>query len=446
MVSKSKSSEGISDFKKSLGTIPTGTQLFSKRPEIFSPENWPTFFTKAKGIKIWDKFGNSYNDMSHMGVGSCILGYAYKPIDQEVIRIIRKGVQSTLIATQEIALAEELLEIHKWASMARFSRSGGEAMSIAIRIARVATGKEKILFSGYHGWNDWYLAANLKDENNLQKVLLPGLSANGIPVGLAGTSIPFEFNNLEMFETLIAQSGSEIAAVVMEPRRSEPAEPGFLERVKELCVSHGIVLIFDEITTGWRAGSGGIHLQGKVFPDIAVFAKAMSNGYAMSAIIGVEQVMTHASSTFISSTNWTERVGPAAALATIKEYRKEKVDLHILKIGESVQQGWLRLGKIENLQIEVNTVGLPSLTSFGFDYPFARGLNIEFTDRMLKRGWLAHNQFKPSFSHSLRHVDRYLNDVQQVFSELRKLIEQSEELLTTKSRNFPAPTIPRLTR
>jgi len=446
MDSRGGASKGVLDFNSSLQIIPAGTQLFSKKPELFSPEHWPTYYVRAKGIDIWDNYGNKYSDMSQMGVGACILGYASRPVDRAVKKIIGRGVQATLIATQEMELAQDLLEIHKWADMARFARSGGEAMSIAVRIARVATGKEKVFFSGYHGWNDWYLAANLADEDQLQNVLLPGLSAQGVPAGLAGTAIPFEFNNLEMFEELFQKHSGTIAAIVMEPRRSEPAKPGFLERIRKLCDENSIVLIFDEITTGWRGNIGGIHLQGTITPDVAVFAKSMSNGYAMSAVIGKESVMSAASSSFISSTNWTERVGPTAALATIRNYAKNNVDKHILEIGDLVQKGWVDCANSSKIAVTVNTEGLPSLSSFSFNYPFARGLNIEFTDRMLNRGWLAHNQFKPSYAHKKGIVERYLNDVLIVFQEISALISNSEESLVQKSKKYPAPSIPRLTR
>ncbi len=434
------------DFQASLDIIPGGTQLFSKRPDIFSPASWPTYFSRAKGIAVWDRQGSKFLDMSHMGVGSCILGYSYKEVNKAVIKAVKEGIQSTLITTQELELAQELLAIHKWADMVRYARSGGEAMSIAVRIARVASGREKILFSGYHGWNDWYLAANLESEDQLSNVLLPGLSAKGIPVGLSGTSIPFEFNNIEMFDRLIQESGGDFAAIVMEPRRSDPANPGFLEHVREVCKKHSIVLIFDEITTGWRGCVGGIHLQGSVTPDIAVFAKAMSNGFAMSAIIGIEPVMRSANSSFISSTNWTERVGPAAAIATIKVFNRENVIEHISDIGKAVQNGWLELAQSNNLELSINTLGLPALASFGFNYPFARALNIEFTEKMLEKGWLAHNQFKPSFSHTHRQVYAYLSDVDSTFKYLTTLISTKESELRKKSNLYPAPTIPRLTK
>jgi glutamate-1-semialdehyde 2,1-aminomutase len=439
-------SQGVIDFNESLTSIPGGTQLFSKRPEIFSPNSWPTYFVKAKGIRVWTKNGKSFFDMAHMGVGSCVLGYSNKAVDRAVIKTIKSGVQSTLISTQEVELAEKLLQIHKWADMARFARSGGEAMTIAVRIARVATGKEKVLFSGYHGWNDWYLAANIINEEHLGKVLLPGLSASGVPKGLAGTAIPFEFNNLPMFEKVFSENKGEIAAIVMEPRRSEPATEGFLQRIRKLCEENGVVLIFDEITTGWRACSGGIHLLGDVIPDLAVFAKAMSNGYAMSAVIGKSSVMSAASSSFISSTNWSERVGPSAAIASIREFEKNEVSEHLSNIGLMVQYGWKHAANSASLDIKVDTLGLPALSSFSFSYPFARALNIEFTEFMLSKGWLAHNQFKPSLAHAPKNVERYIEDVETAFKLLKGRIEYNEKELMEKTLAYPAPSIPRLTR
>jgi glutamate-1-semialdehyde aminotransferase len=381
-----------------------------------------------------------------MGVGSCVLGYADKDVSNAVKKAIKRGVQSTLIAPEEIELAEKLIEIHPWAQMVRFARSGGEAMSIAVRIARVSTDKEIVLFSGYHGWADWYLAANLSSGDHLENVLLPGLSSRGIPMGLAGTALPFEFNNIEMFRDLIEKYRGQIASVVMEPRRSVPAAPGYLEEIRKVCDSEGIVLIFDEITTGWRACNGGIHLLGEVLPDISVFAKAMANGHAMSAIVGNQRVMSTANSTFISSTNWTERIGPTAALATIKKYQENSVQEHLAWAGKSVSKGWNEIATENGIEIDTNDGGLPALSRFTFKHPYSRGLDVIFCKKMLERGWLAHNQFKPSFAHKEKDIQQYLDEVQIVFKELSILIAKDEELLRVASETHPAPSIPRLTK
>ena len=444
---KSESSKSPTQvYLDSLGLIPGGTQLFSKKPELFNKDVWPVYFKSAKGISIKTTDGRTLRDMSNMGVGSCVLGYADDYVSRKVKAVINSGVQSTLIAPEEIELAEKLIEIHPWAQMVRFARAGGEAMSIAVRIARVSTGRDVVLFSGYHGWADWYLAANLSSEDQLSKVLLPGLSSRGVPAGLSDTAIAFQFNDIERVRKLIGDYKGRIASIVMEPRRSEEPLPGYLEEVRKICKAEGIVLIFDEITTGWRARSGGIHLNGNVTPDIAVFAKAMANGHAMSAIIGTREVMENANASFISSTNWTERVGPTAALATIAKYEKNQVQEHLAWAGTEVSTGWKNIAQSYGLEIDANDGGLPALSSFSFKYPFSRGLDVIFCQLMLEKGWLAHNQFKPSLSHTKKDIKQYLDSVDQVFKALSIKIESDQEFLIEKSQSNPAPAIPRLTK
>jgi glutamate-1-semialdehyde aminotransferase len=433
-------------YLESLDLIPGGTQLFSKKPELFNKDFWPIYFNSAKGISIKTSDGRILRDMSHMGVGSCVLGYSDKFVSKKVKSVINAGVQSTLIAPEEIELAEKLVEIHPWAQMVRFARSGGEAMSIAVRISRVCTGKDVVLFSGYHGWADWYVAANLSSEDQLSKVLLPGLSSRGIPAGLADTAIAFEFNDIDRVRKLVQEYSGRIASIVMEPRRSEEPLPGYLEEIRAICSREGIVLIFDEITTGWRACSGGIHLNGNVKPDIAVFAKAMANGHAMSAIIGTREVMEYANASFISSTNWTERIGPTAALATIEKYKKYDVQNHLAWAGELVSTGWKNIAESCGIVIDANDGGLPALSRFSFKYPFSRGIDVLFCQLMLEKGWLAHNQFKPSLAHTKKDIEQYLVSVEQVFNKLAVMIKTNEGFLVEMSDSNPAPSIPRLTK
>jgi glutamate-1-semialdehyde aminotransferase len=433
-------------YSMSNSIIPGGTQLFSKRPEIFSPTDWPTYYSKANGITITDMHGQKFRDMSQMGVGSCILGYADPFVNKRVKKIIDAGVQSTLIAAEEMELAEVLVDLHPWANMVRYARSGGEAMSLAVRIARAASGKDVVAFSGYHGWNDWYLAANLSDANALDSHLLPGLSTSGVPSALKGTSVGFEFNKIEEFRKILDLHEGHLAAVVMEPRRSDPPLPGYLEEIRDICNKSGIVLIFDEITTGWRGNPGGIHLQGSVMPDLAVFAKSMANGFAMSAVIGTTDVMQYAAATFMSSTNWTERVGPAAALATIHKYDKYSVHHYLSDFGNKVTAGWIQAAKENGLNIDAENNGLPALSHFSFQNQFSRGMSVIFTNRMLKLGWLAHTQFKPSFAHDEKVISNYLQDVNLVFGELSKMLRQGDPILESISSQNPSPSIPRLTK
>jgi len=416
-------------YKKAKTLIPGGTQLLSKRPEMFLPEIWPSYYKKAKGVIVEDLDGNKYIDMSIFGIGSCILGYADEDVDSAVKQAITNGVASSFNCPEEVELAELLCGIHPWAEMVRFARAGGEAVSMAIRIARAATKKDKIAFSGYHGWCDWYLAANLGEDDSLDGQLMPGLEPAGVPRGLRGSCLPFHYNNIDELKKIISENKGEIAAIIMEPQRGEVPIPGFVESVRKIATSINAVFIFDEITSGFRINNGGIHLTLGVNPDMAVFAKAMANGYAMAAVIGREEIMEAAQSTFISSTNWTERIGPVAALATIKKFERENVAEHLIRIGSIVQKGWKEIA--DELGLKIKVTGIPPLSHFSFEYKNDLAISTLFTQEMLKRRFLAWTQFKPSFAHQDIHIEKYLKEAKDVFSLISKAIKdnQIEKLL-----------------
>lgn len=409
-------------YKRAKWLMPGGTQLLSKRPEMFLPDFWPSYYRRASGIEVEDLDGNTYRDFSIMGVGACVLGYADPDVDSAVRAAIDCGPMCTLNAPEEVELAELLCEPHPWAQMVRYARTGGEAMAVAVRIARARAGREKIAFCGYHGWADWYLAANLGEKDALDGHLLPGLEPAGVPRALQGTALPFHYNRLEELRAIIDGHGRDLAAIVMEPQRGEPPEPGFLEAVRGTASDLGAVLVFDEITTGFRMTTGGIHLLLGVEPDLAVFAKSMANGYAMAAVIGTAKVMEAAQSTFLSSTNWTERIGPVAAVATIKKHRDENVAQHLGRIGEQVKEGWRR--EAERAGLPLHTGGLPSLCHFALDEDADLALTTLFTQLMLDRGYLASDQFKPSFAHTPEDVGRYLEAVAEVFDEMTQAVHR----------------------
>lgn len=419
----------LAAYERGRQIIPGGTQLLSKRPEMYAPQRWPAYYREARGCEVIDLDGKKYCDMTTSGIGSCLLGYADPEVTDAVVRRVQLGSMSTLNCVEEVELAELLLELHPWAEKARFCRTGGETMAAAVRIARAATGRDRIAFCGYHGWSDWYLAANLPateqnadNPDQLRGHLLPGLAPAGVPAGLAGTMLPFTYNKLDELRRHIQAHGKEIAAVVMEPTRSVDPEPGFLEGVRALCKECGAVLILDEITVGWRLAKGGAHLRYGLEPDIAVFAKALGNGHPMGAIIGSAAVMDAAQTSFISSTYWTEGVGPTAALATLRKLAKLDAPKHAEQIGNEFRAGWLELGKKWNVPVKVG--GHPAITSFGFDHPEAAGLGTLFTTRMLERGFLVGSGFYPSMAHESRHVLACMTAANEVFPEIVECIRE----------------------
>ena len=409
-------------YKRAKQLIPGGTQLLTKRPELFLPEYWPAYYLRAKGCDVWDLDENRFTDMSYMGVGACILGYADEDVDNSVKAAIDQGSMATLNCPEEVELSELLCSLHSWAGMVRYARTGGEAMAMAVRIARAKTGRDLVLFCGYHGWHDWYLSANLADDKALDGHLLPGLEPKGVPRVLRNTAIPFIYNDIGSFLRSINSYEHDVGVVVMEPVRNHYPEEGFLETIREITEKLGIILIFDEITSGWRLDAGGAHLKFGVNPDIAVFAKGMSNGYPMAAVIGRPEVMKVAQDTFISSTYWSERLGPVAALATIKKLKKNNVPKHLINIGKEIQEGWKELAAKYGLKVTVS--GVYPLGHFSFDYDNAPILKTLFTQLMLKRGFLATTAFYASYAHKEKHVEAYLEAVDEVFDFIFKAIEE----------------------
>jgi glutamate-1-semialdehyde 2,1-aminomutase len=403
-------------YKTAKTRIPGGTQLLSKRPEMFLPEQWPSYYSRAKGVEVWDLDGNRYIDMSYNGIGACVLGAADPDVDAAVRAAIDAGSTSTLNAPEEVELAELLCELHPWADMVRYARCGGEAVAVAVRIARARTRRDRVAFCGYHGWHDWYLAANLAEERALDGHLLPGLESSGVPRGLQGTALPFRYNHPEELEAIVARHRGDLAAVVMEPIRDHEPEPGFLNRADELAKSAGAVLVVDEVSAGFRLNTGGAHLKYGLKPDIAVFAKALGNGYPIAAVIGRADVMQAAQETFISSTNWTERIGPAAALALVRKHQRRDVGSHLVRIGKLVQDGWRAAALSVGLELEVG--GIPPLGHFslpGAQRPEAETL---FTQMMLDRGFLATTGFYATFAHEDDHVRAYLGATKDVFETI----------------------------
>ena len=411
-------------YKKAKNLIPGGTMLLSKRPEMFLPDGWPSYFSKAQGCYVWDLDGNKYLDMSIMGIGTNILGYGNPEVDAAVRSVISKGNMSTFNCPEEVYLAEKLVELHPWADMVRFARTGGEANAIAIRIARAASGKDKVAICGYHGWHDWYLSANLSSEDSLSNHLLPGLDPAGVPKNLEGTVFPFRYNQFQELVDLISRQ--DIGVIKMEVSRNIEPEDDFLQKVRDLATDNGIVLIFDECTSGFRQTNGGLHKLYGVNPDMAIFGKALGNGYAITATIGKREIMEAAQKTFISSTFWTERIGPAAALATLSVMKKTNSWKTITESGVQVKQKWQFLADKYNLPID--QWGLPALAGFTFRSKLASAYKTLITQEMLKKGILAGNCIYLCIEHTPELIDQYISKLEPIFEQI-KLCENGQDIV-----------------
>ncbi|MEE2833441.1 MAG: aminotransferase class III-fold pyridoxal phosphate-dependent enzyme [Candidatus Latescibacterota bacterium] len=323
-------------YERARQLIPGTTQLISRRPTRAALGFSPIYAQSASGCRITDVDGNEFIDWSS-AVGPIILGYAHPVVDAAVKAQIDRGSVYSIVHESSVELAELLVRLVPSAEMVRYAKGGGEACTIAVRIARGVTGRDKVLLSGYHGWHDWYLAANLGSER-LGDHLFNGIDPIGVPSALEGTALPFEYGDLDRLEDLLREHDGDVAAIIMEPMRTEMPPAGYLEGVRTLADRYGVVLIFDEVSCGWRIALGGVQQVTGVTPDITVFAKAMSNGYPMAAVVGRRSVMESVDRMFISSAYWDDNIGIAAALATLRELERIDAPALFARLGTTFRE------------------------------------------------------------------------------------------------------------
>jgi glutamate-1-semialdehyde 2,1-aminomutase len=411
-------------WKRAKKVIPGGNMLLSKRPDMFLPDFWPCYFSKSKGCVVWDLDGNEFIDMSIMGIGTNILGYSHDAVDSAVRHVIDSGNMTTLNCPEEVLLAEKLVEIHPWADMVRFARTGGEANAIAVRIARAASGRDGVAICGYHGWHDWYLAVNLGNDNGLNGHLLPGLSPNGVPQHLKNTVFTFNYNNFEELKALVEKNN--IGVIMMEVMRNMEPQNDFLKKVRDLATEKNIVLVFDECTSGFRETYGGLHKKYGVEPDMAMFGKALGNGYAINAILGKREIMEAAQSTFISSTFWTERIGPAAALKTLAIMEDIRSWEIISDTGQKIRNEWQALA--DKYHLPITHWGIPALAGFSFESERALAYKTLITQEMLSKGFLAGNCVYACIAHTEKILEDYFNALDPIFCQISKC-EEGEDVM-----------------
>tara|TARA_B100000686_G_scaffold351775_1_gene451484 strand:+ start:171 stop:2207 length:2037 start_codon:yes stop_codon:yes gene_type:complete len=419
-----KVTKGQKLWSRAKKIIPGGNMLLSKNPDRYIPKLWPSYFNLAKGCKVTDLDNNQYIDTATMGVGTNILGYSNIEVDKAVKKIINQGNMSTLNCPEEVYLSEKLVELHPWFHMVKYARSGGEANSIAIRIARAASGRDNVAICGYHGWHDWYLSTNLNtsSRSNLDTHLIQGLEVKGVPKKLKNTVFPFDYGDLKKLNYII--KNKNIGVIKMEVCRNTRPDLVFLRKVRSLATKNNIVLIFDECTTGFRESFGGIHKKINIIPDMAIFGKALGNGYAIAAILGKKNVMENASRSFISSTFWTERIGPTAALKTLEIMKKTRSWEVITKIGVNIQKRWFEMFKFHDLKVNIR--GIPTLSNFIFESENHNKYKTLITQEMLKRNFLASNTLYPCTMHKKNILEKYFDSLEKILPIIKNCEEGSD--------------------
>ena len=409
-------------YREARALFPYGTQLFSRRPELGPFGQAPIYFDHAKDAHFWDVDGNEFIDTA-MAIGPIVLGYCYDAVDQAAKQQIDRGILGSVNHPLEIQMARTICDMVPCAEMVKFCKSGGEADAVAVRIARGHTGRDVVLFCGYHGWHDWYLAANLESPSTLNQHLRPGISSKGVPAVLAGTSVPFEYNNLDSLSRTLKQYRDQVACIIMEPTRFKHPEGGFLEGVRQLADEHKCVLIFDEVITGFRMATGGAQEYYGVTPDLATFAKAIANGYPLAAVAGKEEIMVGQADNFISSTYWSDTVALAAGLATVNEIRQKPVIPTVQAAGRQIMDGLEELAAKHKISV--------SLAGHGYDFivrldygKLTDKVSTLFMQEMIARGVYVSGCFYACFTHTDQDIQRILGAADETFDIMAQAIRQ----------------------
>ncbi|MDH5559525.1 MAG: aminotransferase class III-fold pyridoxal phosphate-dependent enzyme [Deltaproteobacteria bacterium] len=403
-----------------------------RRSEFYSDGAWPSFFKKAKGVEVWDIDDNHFIDMAFAGDGSTLLGYADPEVDQAVMEVLQSGAVCTLDAPEMVELAEYFNRIHPWAKQTKFAKTKTEALGIAVRIARAYTKKDKIIQCGEHGWQDWYLGANLKNPQALDNYGIKGLPTGGVPGCYGDLAYNFDYGRIEQLREIMEKNPGQIAAVVFEPDPGRKVRPDFLLELEKAIREMEAVFIVNESRTAYRMSTGGAHLSMGITPDMAVFSNSIANGYPISAVIGSQEVMDAHKTTFIDDAGWQERIGAKAALVCMKKCAIHDVAFHLLKIGKRFQDGITQLA--EQFDIKLRVKGYPALPRIDFRDENAPEVKAFFVQKMLDFGFLASDRFYPTFAHETDHVTSYLLAVKSTFGMIQEAQKESrlKELLKGK--------------
>ncbi|MFN3599032.1 MAG: aminotransferase class III-fold pyridoxal phosphate-dependent enzyme [Aquificaceae bacterium] len=400
-----KLEESLKHFEKTRRLIPNCSQTFSKSYLQFSLGASPLFVKEGKGCRLTDLDGNSYIDYT-MGLGACILGYAFEPIIKRVEEELRRGTVFTLPSYLEEELSQTLREIIPCCEMVRLGKNGSDATSAAVRLARAYTGKKYIACCGYHGWQDWYIGTTTRNK--------------GIPEEVKELTFTFEYNNLRSLQELFDKYPNQIACVIMEPVGVEAPKEGFLEGVRDITKRHGALLIFDEVVTGFRFSLGGAQEYFGIIPDLACFGKAMGNGMPISAVVGKREIMELFEEVFFSFTFGGETASIASAIATIEYLRNNSVIPYLWQQGKKLKEEIDKLIEDKEMEDLAYVKGYP--VRFLLDFKDLR-LKTLFQQECAKRGVL----FTGSHNIALCHHEEVIKKTLEVYDRALDIVKYAVE-------------------
>jgi glutamate-1-semialdehyde 2,1-aminomutase len=413
-------------YQKALQLVPGGTHLYGKRSEFHASGVWPAYVARAEGGHFWDVDGNEFIDYN-LGAGPVMLGHAFPPVIEAVQRQLPLGQLYATSSPLELELARLIIELVPCAEMVRYARSGGEACAVAVRIARSYSRRDKVLFCGYHGWHDWYISANLADSETLNDHLRPGIDPLGVPAALAGTAMPFEYNDIDSLKAALDANRGEVACIIIEPARTFQPENGYLHKVRDIADEYGVVLIFDETVTGFRYSRGGAQEHFGVTPDMGVFGKAIGNGFPLTCVAGKGDVMMACKDSFISSCFWGETTSLAAGVAAVTFIRDNPVIEHIWSIGQGIVDGVDAAAK--ELGISMRFPGKPCNASVRFDIDdpaLAKGISTLWEQELLRRGICADGMFYICYSHTREDVERTVEAGTEALQVVKRAIDAGD--------------------
>ena len=391
--------------------IPLGSQTFSKSRTQYPVGVSPFFASKGSGSYLWDVDGNKYVDLV-ASLAAVTLGYGDPEINKAVKRQLKKGVSLSLSSKLETVVAEKIIDLVPSAEMVRFAKNGSDATSAAVRIARYFTGRDHIISIGYHGWHDWYIGSTTRSM--------------GVPSAVQALTLSARYNDLSHVENLFQEAKGDVAAVILEPMNSVDPAPGYLESLRNFCSSNNILLIFDEVITGFRFARGGAQELFGVTPDLSCFGKGIANGFPISVIAGRREIMEGFKEVFFSGTFGGELLSLTAANVVLDKVRDNRVIPELYRVGQAIQQGLL--GEISRNKYEfVNISGNPTWTFLNWTLSsdaLQNKVKTYFLQEMFKRGILVLSTNNVTTTLSQKDISKILTAYAEVFEAISQALER----------------------